>query len=135
MRVKTVILVIITSVILIFIFESCSLLGTTKEERIARFESDLNNNRGYIYQNFLDSVTTDYDAIKNPILTWDVWFPEGTENYEITITDSSVDPVTATIDGPDIFGGPMPIEFKMVKDDFFNWYIEELTLNDIKIVD
>jgi hypothetical protein len=117
----------------------CSLFGTSKTERIARFEADLNGNRHYLYENFLPAETDDYALIRDSdlVYTWDKWFPlpypEG-GSYSITIEDSSGDPITATVEGPEIFDGPRSAAFYFVRSGLY-WYLNRLDLGGGAIVD
>ena len=99
-----------------------------------RFERDLNESRDYIHQNFVSTIA-DYTAIKTPLNTWDDWFVEGAEDYSITEIVATDDTVTAVIDGPEAFGGPKVIVFKMVRMAPFDWYIVELELDGANLVD
>jgi hypothetical protein len=112
----------------------CALFGTSKTERVMRFEYDLNHNRRYAYQNFLESATTDYVSLatQDPAYTWNGWFPPAewpeTSEYAITIDDTSSETVQATAAGPSDFGGPRSLTFGMVRSGIY-WYIERLTLS------
>jgi hypothetical protein len=105
-----------------------------------RFEYDLNHNRQYAYQNFLESATTDYVSLatSNTAYTWDKWFPPTewpeTAEYTITIEDVSGETVQATVAGPSDFGGAQSLTFGMVRSGIY-WYIEKLTLSGLVIVD
>jgi hypothetical protein len=118
---------------------SCAPFGTSKRDRVLLFEADLNGAREYLYQNFLEAETTDYETIRdsNPGSTWDVWFPvdfpdPGT--YTITIDSVFANPVEGTVDGPDAFGGPQSIKLHLARSGV-HWYLEGLTLDGSKIVD
>jgi len=133
MKIRNIILLIILGVIIIVGFASCSLFGTKIDERINSFISDLNNDRANAYGNFHPDKTTDYNVIK-PATYWDTDFPSGTPDYSISdLDDSDSDYVTASITGPGGFAAS-EIEFKMAKDGF-DWMIEELFLDDGKVVD
>jgi hypothetical protein len=117
----------------------CALFGTSKTERVMRFETDLNENRQFAYQNFLESATTDYSLLANsdPVATWDQWFPPAEYPddtlYTFTVEDTTSDSVTATVTGPAEFTGNTLV-FGMVRDGLY-WYIERLTLDGTVIVD
>jgi hypothetical protein len=103
------------------------------------FEADLNGSREYIYQNFLESETTDYTTIRDndPATTWGVWFPvdfpdPGT--YTITLDSVFGNPLEGTADGPEDFEGPKSIQFHFARSGIY-WYLEALTLDGEKIVD
>jgi len=133
MKIKNITLLIILSVMIIVGFASCSLFGTKIDERINSFISDLNYDRANAYLNFHPDKTTDYNTIKSAAY-WDIDFPLGTPDYSISgLDDSNSDYVTASITGPTTVGAS-EIEFKMAKDGF-DWMIEELFLDDSKVVD
>jgi hypothetical protein len=128
-------LILLLSVIL----TSCAPFGTSKRDRVLRFEADLNHSRDYLYQNFLEAETTQYTTIRDndPGETWDVWFPvdfpdPGT--YTISLDSLIGNPLDATVEGPDVFGGPKSIQFHFARSGFY-WYLEGLTLEGSKIVD
>jgi hypothetical protein len=114
----------------------CSLFGTSQAERVMRFEYDLNHNRQYAYQNFLESATNDYVklATQDPVYTWNRydWFPPAewpeTTEYTISVDDVSGETVQATVTGPSDFSGPQTLTFGMVRSGIY-WYIEKLTLS------
>ena len=118
----------------------CAPFGTSQAERAARFEYDLNHNRRYAFQNFLQSATTDYVtlATQNPVYTWDVWFPPAeypeTTEYTIVVDNVSGGTAQATVSGPSDFGGSKSLTFGMVRSGLY-WYIEKLTLEGSVIVD
>jgi hypothetical protein len=121
------------------ILTSCAPFGTSKRDRIRRFEADLNGDRKYLYQNFLESETTDYAKIRDDDIgtTWDDWFPPGFPDpgtYSISVDSLIGDPSDGTIDGPDDFGGPKSITFYFVRSGIY-WYLEGLTLEGSKIID
>ncbi len=119
--------------LLLLTANSCSLLSTTQVERVRRFERDLNESRYYIHQNFVSTIA-DHTAIQTPLNTWDVWFVKGAEDYSITEIVATDDTVTAVIDGPEAFGGPKEIVFKMVRVAPFDWFIIELDLAGTNLV-
>jgi hypothetical protein len=112
---------------------SCALFGTSKTERVMRLEADLNGNRAYAYQNFLESATTDYVtlATQSPVYTWDQWFPPAnwpeTTGYTFTVEAVTPDSVTATVTGPSNFGSAKTAVFGVVRAGIY-WYLEKLTL-------
>jgi hypothetical protein len=99
------------------------MFGKTLEGRIGQFEADLNldlTGRSGIYLNFHPTLTTDYEAIKDPAF-FDVPFPVlGTINtpYEIVITDKTNESaVTATIDSSAMgINSPFNAIFEMALD-------------------
>lgn len=123
----------------LLLLASCAPFGTSRRERVERFEADLNYNREFAYENFLENATTDYDTIRNqpPGATWDAWFPvpypEG-GRYSISIDSVFANPMQATVDGPDDFGGPKPLRLHMVRSGIY-WYLEGLVLDGDPIVD
>jgi hypothetical protein len=118
---------------------ACAPFGTSRRERVERFEADLNYNREFVYENFLESATSQYAQIRDdpPGATWDVWFPvpypEG-GNYYISIDNLFSNPIQATVDGPDIFDGPKSLQLHMVRSGVY-WYLKGLTLEGDPIVD
>ena len=118
----------------------CSPFGTSKRERVLRFEADLNGSREYVYQNFLEAETVDFATIRDSdtAYTWDDWFPPDfpeTGTYTITLDSVFGNPLEGTVDGPDVFGGPQPIEFYFVRSGVY-WYLEGLNLDGgVKEVD
>jgi hypothetical protein len=121
------------------VLTSCAPFGTSKQDRVLRFEADLNDAREYLYQNFLEAETTDYATIRdsNTAYTWDEWFPLGFPHpgtYTITLDSMFGNPLDATIDGPEAFGGPKSIKFYFARAGVY-MYLEGLTLEGSKIVD
>ncbi len=134
-KIKTVVLIIVISIIIIFAFESCKLSGTSKDERIDNFESDLNNDRNNLYKNFHPSKTEKYNDIKDPAYL-EAYFPTDNNEipYDIYDVDISGDTVNARIVSNNLVTFPdQTINFKMAEDGS-DWQIEELTLNENKIV-
>jgi len=133
MRIKNALFILIIILMVVLSFESCSLFGTKIDERIDAFISDLNSDRNNVYTNFHPDKTADYNAIKDPTLTWDIWFPAA-ETYSLSnLDDGDSDSVTATITSTDVGWGSKSAIFRMAKDGF-DWMIEELTLAGTKIV-
>ncbi len=129
MKIKNALFILLRILVVVVVFNSCSLFGTKIDERIDSFIADLNYDRNSIYLNFHPSETADYDAIKNVGLTWDNWFPTHSIQYSISgLDDSDSDSVTATINSEGVWDSE-PATFKMAKDGF-DWMIEELDLPD-----
>jgi hypothetical protein len=111
----------------------CALFGTSKAERVLRFQTDLNESRQYAYQNF-DPAIGDYLSLstQNPNYTWDEWFPPAdwpdTTQYRITVQDTAGDSLTATVEGPVDFGGPRTLTIGVVRLGL-DWYINRLELS------
>ena len=136
---KTKIIPALLLTILVAALTSCAPFGTSKQDRVLRFEADLNDAREYLYQNFLEAETTDYATIRdsNTAYTWDEWFPLGfpqAGTYTITLDSMFGNPLDATIDGPEAFGGPKSIQFHFARAGVY-MYLEGLTLEGSKIVD
>ncbi len=117
----------------------CAPFGTSKRERVLRFEADLNGAREYLYQNFLEAETVDYATIRDSdtAYTWDEWFPPDFPEagiYTITLDSVFGNPLEGTVDGPDVFNGPQPIQFHLTRSGVY-WYLEKLILNGTSIVD
>ena len=119
---------------------TCSPFGTSKKERVLRFEADLNGAREYVYQNFLEAETVEYATIRDSdtAYTWDEWFPLDFPEpgiYTITLDSVFGNPLEGTVDGPDVFSGPQPIEFYFARSGIY-WYLEGLNLDGgVKEVD
>jgi hypothetical protein len=114
---------------------SCAPFGTSKRDRVLRFEADLNKSRDYLYQNFLESETTQYTLIRDsdPGETWDVCFPvEFPEPGTYTITLDTVfgNPLEATVEGPAAFNGPKSAEFSFARSGVY-WYLTGITLDGV----
>ncbi|MEE9307257.1 MAG: hypothetical protein V3V57_07025 [Spirochaetia bacterium] len=126
--------------ILVMTITSCSPFGTSKKERVLRFEADLNGAREYVYQNFLEAETVEYATIRDSdtAYTWDFWFPLDFPEpgiYTITLDSVFGNPLEGTVDGPDVFSGPQPIEFYFARSGIY-WYLEGLNLDGgVKEVD
>ena len=131
MKTKNALFVLLIILVVALSFESCSLFGTKIDERIDAFIDDLNNSdRSNVYTNFHPDKTADYNAIKDPSTTWDIWFPVADIPYSISnLDDSDSDSVTAVISSSGTFG-PSNATFKMAKDGF-DWMIEELTVQGL----
>jgi hypothetical protein len=115
------------------LFAGCALVGTTQAERVARLEADLNESRTFAYQNFDPSID-DYLLLVagDPRTTWDAWFPPAewpeTTLYAIEISSTADDSVTASVDGPEQFGGPRTLTIGLVRLGL-DWYISSLELS------
>ena len=121
------------AVALAAILTSCAPFGTSKRDRVLRFEADLNDSREYLYQNFLDSETYNYTIIRDsdPGETWDMWFPPGFPDpgtYTITLDSLFGNPLEGTVDGPDVFGGPKSIDFHLTRSGLY-WYLTAIDLD------
>ncbi|MBN1835627.1 MAG: hypothetical protein JW820_07245 [Spirochaetales bacterium] len=118
---------------------SCAPFGTSREERIQRFEVGLNENREYLYLDFYEPLTTDYAVLQSSdvSVTWDIWFPPGYPDpgsYTVEVPNASGDVVEALVYGPDSFAGPKSLRLHMVRDGL-EWYLERLVLDGSTIVD
>ena len=136
-RKRTAVLILLTAITAIL--TSCAPFGTSKRDRVLRFEADLNSAREYLYQNFLEAETTQYATIRDSdtAYTWDDWFPVEfleTGTYTITLDSMFGNPLDATVEGPAVFGGPKSMQFHFARSGVY-WYLEGLTLDGSKIVD
>ncbi len=118
---------------------TCAPFGTSRKERVEMFEYDLNHCREYLYQNFLEAETDDYETIRDSdtTCTWDDWFPlpfPGGGTYTVTLDSRLGNPLEGTVDGPDGFEGPKSIQFHFARSGVY-WYLEGLSLDESKIVD
>ena len=123
------------SLIIILGFTSCAPFGTSKRDRVLRFEADLNDSREYLYQNFLEGETTQYELIRDssPGCTWDKCFPLGLPEggtYTITLDTFIGNPLEATVAGPAVFAGPKPAEFHFTRSGVY-WYLTGITLDGV----
>ncbi len=114
----------------------CGLFATSKAERVARLEADLNGGyqtRQYAYQNFDPSIA-DYVNLATwpPSQTWDDWFPPTefpeTTAYSLEVQDIGPDSLTARVTGPVDFGGPQTLTVGVVRLGL-DWYINRLELS------
>jgi hypothetical protein len=126
---------ILTILFVVLALTSCAPFGTSKRDRVLLFEADLNSAREYLYQNFLESETYNYAVIRDSDVgtTWDMWFPPGFPDpgtYTITLDSHFGNPLDATVEGPDVFGGPKSIQFHFVRSGVY-WYLSELTLDGV----
>ena len=115
---------------------SCAPFGTSKRDRVLLFEADLNGSRDHLYQNFLESETYNYTVIRDddPGTTWDMWFPQEFPDpgiYSITIDSVFGNPLEATVDGPDAFGGPKSIDFHFTRSGLY-WYLTAIDLGGVE---
>jgi hypothetical protein len=102
---------------------------------VLRFEADLNESREYLYQNFLEAETTQYALIRDsdPACTWDKVFPIGfpeAGTYTITLDTFFGNPLEATVEGPEVFGGPKSAEFEFTRSGVY-WYLSGITLDGV----
>jgi hypothetical protein len=133
MKIRHIIITIVTAVLLVLALQSCSLFGTSIDARIDMFVDDLNyTDRSSAYTNFHPDETSDYNALKEPTSTFDVWFDPGSF-YDVYNRSESGDTVTADIDGG-IYSGT-EIIFYMAKDGLFDWKIESIRLGGSIIID
>ena len=112
---------------------ACAPFGTSKAERVARLETDLNESRQFAYQNFDPLTTTDYLtlATQNPNYTWDQWFPleaSDTTKYVLEVQDVGSDSLEARVTGPVDFAGPRTLTVGLVRIGL-EWYINRLELS------
>ena len=114
---------------------SCAPFGTSKAERVARLEADLNDSqsRQYAYQNFDPSIA-DYADLAGwpPSQTWDDWFPPAemsdTTKYILEVQDTSPDSASVRVTGPVDFAGPRTLTVGLVRIGL-EWYINRLDLS------
>ena len=125
--------------VLLAAMAGCSLFGTTRKERVLRFEDGLNENRAYLYQDFYEPLTTDYATLQDAdvSVTWDIWFPPGYPEpgtFTLSVEDYSVDVIEAVVTGPDADAEPMTLQLYMTQVGL-DWYLERLDLDGVTIVD
>ena len=126
---------ILLSIAVITLIASCAPFGTSKRDRVLRFEADLNGSREYVYQNFLEAETTQYAMIRDSdtAYTWDKCFPVGfpeAGTYTITLDTFFGDPLEATVEGPAVFDGPKSAEFHFTRSGVY-WYLTGITLDGL----
>jgi hypothetical protein len=128
---------ILAALAAVAVLTSCALFGTSKAERVARLESDLNegpHGRQYAWQNFDPSIADYWDlAALPPSQTWDDWFPPAewpdTTKYVLDVQDVGSDSLTARVTGPVDFAGPQTLTVGLVRLGM-DWYINRLELSD-----
>jgi hypothetical protein len=125
---------LLTIILLVSIFIGCTQKGTSIEDRVYQFISNLNKtDRSNAYLNFHPDISM-YDLIK-PDSFWDIDFEKGGIPYSISGLNSA-DPnnVTAMIDSATIAGwGPKALRFVM-RQNGSDWMIWELYLDGPRIV-
>jgi hypothetical protein len=143
MNLKRALLLTLTAAALLGLAFGCT-FGVTIQGRLDQFVSDLNAaDRSELYLN-LDPSLGDYDALKDTAYwgndTTTGWFPLVGVDTPYSLSAVVVDDpgtgtatVTATIDGPDLFGGPWDIVFGLVKVDL-DWMIESIILDSDSVV-
>ena len=117
------------------VLAACAPFGTSKAERVARLEADLNDSqsRQYAYQNFDPSIL-DYANLAGwpPSQTWDDWFPPAemsdTTKYILEVQDTSPDSASVRVTGPVDFAGPRTLTVGLVRIGL-EWYINRLELS------
>ena len=117
---------------------SCSMFGVSIADRIAAFQDNLNSaDRSSLYLNFDSAATSDYNALKDPTTTIDVYIPPrvtGDPLYALTITNDS-NPSTGVLvtisGGPASFGGTHYLKLVMDNSTSFlgDWQIVSLRLS------
>jgi hypothetical protein len=125
------------ALIALAVLAGCAPFGTTRKERVQRFEVGLNENREYLYQEFYEPLTSDYATLQTSpaTATWDVWFPPGFPDpgtYSVSADSYLGDFVEAVVTGPG-FANPKPLRLYMVRSGL-EWYIEKLVLDGTTIV-
>jgi hypothetical protein len=143
MNLKRALPLTLTAAALLGLVFGCT-FGVTIQGRLDQFVSDLNAaDRSELYLN-LDPSLVDYEALKataywgNDVSTG--WFPLVGVDTPYSLSAVVVDDpgtgtatVTATIDGPVLFGGPWDIVFGLVKVDL-DWMIESIILDGDSVV-
>jgi hypothetical protein len=123
MKIRHIIITIVTAALLVLALQSCSLFGTSIDARLDMFEDDLNSaDRSGAYTNF--HPDTEGYATADVL---DGFWPYALGSYAIYGRDISGDTVNATIEGS---GGYVakPIRFNMAKDGLFDWKIMSIEL-------
>ena len=127
MKIRHIIITIVTAALLVLALQSCSLFGTSKDARIEMFVDDLNYDRYNCYTNFHPDLCSDYNSLKDPTSTLNLDFPTAYNDYDVYNLNESGDTMTGTIQGYGGAGfGPQSITFYMAKDGLFDWKIERL---------
>jgi hypothetical protein len=123
MKIRHIIIAIITAALLVLALESCTLFGTSIDDRLDMFEDDLNNaDRSGAYTNF--HPDTEAYATAGVL---DGFWPYALGSYAIYDRDISGDSVTATIAGSGGYAA-RSIKFNMAKDGLFDWKIMSIEL-------
>jgi hypothetical protein len=70
---------------------SCNLGAVSIDQRISNFQSDLNtSDRSNVYQDFDPSLTTQYNALKDPVTSgFNTAYPVPGPTYSLSIVDES----------------------------------------------
>lgn len=124
MKIRTVILLVITLLAGLVLFTGCELLGVTIENRIETLESDLNSNYSNVYKNWYSDTNT-YQAGANPTV-FTTMFPSS-ETYTISNISVSGSSATATLNSS-VTHNDTTMSFQMEQDGF-DWYISSLSLS------
>lgn len=125
--------------ILAAVIVGCSVAGATVSvtQRITDFQSDLNSSgRTTIYEDFHPTMTSDYNALKDPTTTIDSVIPPlGTSDpaYVLTVTDDTY-PATGVFvtitGGPVTFGAPQYLKLVMAVTGTADYRIVSLALSN-----
>jgi len=108
----------------------CDLLGGVSiDQRVTNLETSLNGDRVDFYTNFNESVTSDYNALKDPSSTIDILMPKlgtGDTPYTLSVTDET-DPASGVIvrvtGGPASYGAPKNLKLVMESTGFPDDYL------------
>ncbi len=119
MRVRHIVLGLLAAAALSGALVGCDLLGMVSiDQRITDFQTSLNGDRTTLYENFHPTLTSDYNALKDPTTTIDPLIPvlgTGDTPYSLSITDqgSPSTGVMVTISGGGSGWGPKYLKLVM----------------------
>ena len=132
MRSKYILVLIIFGILLSLLFIGCSLLGTSIEERVYQFITDINSvDRSTVYKNFDPSINQQ-DDVADPAF-WNVHFPGSAPTdyrpYTLdSLDDSNSTNVITVISANFLAWGPKTVRFEMVQIGT-NWLISKMWID------
>ncbi|MGA2761803.1 MAG: hypothetical protein ABSG17_00420 [Spirochaetia bacterium] len=96
MKARHIVLLLVGAPLVVWALLSCDLGAISIDQRISTFQSDLNSSsRTNVYLDFHPTLTSEYNALKNPSLSGiDTEFPGA--SYTLSIVDES-NPVSGVI--------------------------------------
>jgi hypothetical protein len=123
MKIRHIIIIIVTVALLVLALQSCSLFGTSIDARLDMFAEDLNSaDRSGAYTNF----HPDTEAFATAGVL-DGYWPYALGSYTIGDRNISGDTVNATIEGSGGYAATS-IRFNMAKDGLADWKIMSIEL-------
>ncbi len=92
MKLRHILVIMAGSALVLWSLASCDLLGgTTIDQRVSNFQSDLNTStRTNVYNDFHPTQTTQYNALKDPATVgFNTTYPPPGPSYSLSIVDKS----------------------------------------------